>query len=338
MRIVRISWMMKFIRKYLPNWLVNYCWHFPKSLLANLVYGFPATKLKVVGVTGTKGKTTVSHEIFHILSKTGKKVALLSTIEAKIGTETIDTGLHVTNPDSFALQKILHKMVAAGCEYAVLEVTSMGLDQFRNWGIPFALAVFTTIQKDHLDYHGTLRAYWRAKARLIDQTEQVLINELDPAKDYLTEYAKRRQKTVIFYAAEKDIDSQNQKAALKATSLLGVADKNAKKALASFPGVPGRMEIIQDKPFTVIIDFAHTTDSLKSAAASIRKRFKPSGMFIGVFGCAGERDHTRRKMGLIAAKVFDAFIITSEDPRSENPSQISAEIASYARKGGAEEI
>jgi UDP-N-acetylmuramoyl-L-alanyl-D-glutamate--2,6-diaminopimelate ligase len=326
------------IRKILPNQLVNGFWHLPISVLANIIYGFPSHKLKIIGVTGTKGKTSVAHLIHHILNTSGKKAALLSTISAQICDKTIDTGLHVTNPSSFTLQKLLKYMVEMDCKYAVLEITSMGMVQYRNWGIPFALAVYTSIKQDHLDYHGSQSAYELAKAKLINQSNHVLVNKLDPSGDFLTTYAGKLGKKVSFYFPKSDINSQNATAAIGAAKLLGIKGKQAEAALDSFPGIPGRMNIVQKTPFTVIIDFAHTPDSLQGAVEHIRQEFSNINHFIGVFGCAGERDRSRRKMGFIAAKLLDAFIITSEDPRSEKPSIIAAEIASYAEAGGALQV
>src|SRR4030042_4744756 len=155
-------------------------YHLFQAVLANIYYGFPSHKLKVIGVTGTKGKTTSVHLIYHILQQNGYETVLISTVCARFGKREIDTGLHVTNPNPWGLQKLLKQAAAEGYEYVVMEVTSNGLDQFRDWGIKFKLGVFTQITSDHLDYHGSLENYRRAKAILIENSQQVLFNKHDP--------------------------------------------------------------------------------------------------------------------------------------------------------------
>ena len=149
--------MVKKIRQYIPNWLVNTFWHLPKAVLANLWYGFPSKNLTIIGITGTSGKTTTAHLIYHLLQKNGFKVALISTLSAKINTQEIKTGLHVTNPDSFTLQKLLKRIADKKYQYLVLEVTSHGLAQHRTWGINFTYGVLLNITHEHLDYHKTFK-------------------------------------------------------------------------------------------------------------------------------------------------------------------------------------
>lgn len=158
--------------------LKNY-FHFLSAILANIYYGFPSRKLKMVGLTGTDGKTTTVTLIFKILQAAGKKVAMVSTVEAFIGGQSYDTGFHVTSPDPWALQKFLKRMVDEGCEYAVLEVTSHALDQHRVWGIHFEVGVITNITRDHFDYHRTYENYLQAKAKLLLASEKIIINADD---------------------------------------------------------------------------------------------------------------------------------------------------------------
>ena len=327
------------IRKLFPNDLINITWHLPKAILANFIYLFPGKKIKVIAVTGTKGKTSTAHLIYHILKSNQRKVGLISTIEAIIADKSYDTGLHVTNPSPFALQKFLHQAVKEQLEYVVLEVTSHGLAQFRNWGLPFELGVFTNIQSDHLEYHHDLNEYKRIKAKLIDQSKKVLINQQDPGSHFLLSVASKKNVPTFQYSAEKtDFASQNKQAAIQAAVILGIDQKSAQQACLSFPGVSGRMEIIQKQPFLLVIDFAHTPDSLELALKELKKSVKIGGRLIAVFGCAGERDVGRRKMGAIAARFSNFFIITAEDPRRESLEKINLEIAKHAKTQGAIEI
>lgn len=327
------------LRSLLPNSFVNLAWHLPKAMLANLMYSFPAKKLTIIGVTGTKGKTTTAHMIFHILRKQKKKAVMISTLGAFFGDKQIDTGLHVTNPEPFTLQKLLRQAVREGFEFVILEVTSHGLSQYRNWGISFKLGVFTQVQSDHITYHGGVDKYKKAKAKLINKSGKVILNNADPSFDYLKSLARQLSiPTVVYKGKGKSFQSQNEQAALLVATQLGIDRAVAIKALKSFSGVPGRLEIIKDKPFTVVIDFAHTRDSLEAVLNNLRPLVSEKGRLIAVFGCAGGRDPRRRKMGEVAARFADFFIITAEDPRTEGVEKISEEIAQHATKADAEEI
>lgn len=319
------------------QFLKNYFWHLPKAIIACMWYSFPGTELTIVGVTGTKGKTTTSHLIYHILKETGHSVGLISSVGAFFKNQQIDTGLHVTTPDSFELQRLLRVAVKRGINEIVLEVTSSGLDQFRVWGVPFKIGVITNVYSDHLDYHKTMEHYIAAKAKLISLSEETVTNKLINHLADFEHTALKYHKTIHFFTPKSSFEETNRKAALTVVRLLGVPGEDAQKALKTFPGVPGRMEIIQKSSFTIVVDFAHTPDSLEAALRELRQSVKRGGRLIAVFGCAGERDHGRRKMGEIAAKLADLFIITAEDPRTESVEQISLEIADHAMKVGAKE-
>ncbi len=336
---LRNSTLVTSFRGLLPNWLVCYAYHLPKSILANIIYGFPSRKLKVIGITGTKGKTSTAHLIHHILLSNDKKTMLISTLSAKLGKESIDTGLHVTNPNPFQLQKFLNLAVNKGCEYAVLEVTSHGLTQFRNWGIQFDIGIITQVTADHISYHGGIEKYKSAKAKLVKASKLALLNKDDPSFSYYEKFAANFGIPIETYQAQnKDFNLQNEEAAVKTATLLGIAKNKAVKSLYSFKGVPGRMEFVKEKPFKVVIDFAHTPDSLKASLELLRKKVKKNGKLIAVLGCAGERDPGRRKVGAIAAKFADIFIITAEDPRTESLETINQTISDFALKEGAKEV
>jgi len=337
------------LRQKIPHVWVNRLKHLPTAVLANLVYGWPSRKLLVVGVTGTKGKTTTAVFLHHLLEKSGLKTGLISTIAAKIGEKEIDTGFHVTAPDHFPLQALLAQMVKRGLEYVVLEVTSHGLEQYRFWGINFSGGIITNVAEDHLDYHGTWKKYLLAKAKLFAKTQFAVLNVEDRSYPYLKDMVKGK---IITYGRTEgdlnlkncpfnlplkdDFNKLNLLAAIATAQLLGVDKINIQRALLDLSLPVGRMEVIQKEPL-VVVDFAHTPQSLAVVLASLRRAVKPHGRLIAVFGCAGERDPGRRKMGKLAAELADITVITAEDPRTEGVKKISGEIAFWAKKGGAKE-
>ena len=185
--------------------LKNYFYHFPKAILANFIYGFPSRKLFVIGITGTKGKTSVAHRIQHLLKTNNQKSILISTISAP--------GLHVTTPSSLALQKLIKQAVDSRKKYLVLEVTSHALDQYRIWGIKFDLAIFTQITRDHLYYHQTLSQYRQAKAKLIRQAKFSLFNSQDPSLKFLKTFAEKYKHPYQIYQTQaQNFVKQNQSA------------------------------------------------------------------------------------------------------------------------------
>lgn len=274
--------------------------------LASEFYGFPSRNLKIIGVTGTKGKTTTAHLIYHILISQGKKTGLVSSIVAKIGEKEIDTGFHVTSPDVVSLHKFLHDMVLAGCEYAVIEVSSHGIDQKRIAGVEFEVGVLTNIAPEHLDYHKTFEEYKKVKMSFLRSAKISVI----AAKD-----------TDINILSGK-FNNLNVDVAIKTAEVLGINRAKALEAASSFELPKGRLEEIQNtKGFRVFVDFAHTPDSLEAVLTHLRTN--TSGKLIAVFGCAGERDHKkRRKMGKTSGSLADLSVFTAEDPRTENITDI----------------
>jgi UDP-N-acetylmuramoyl-L-alanyl-D-glutamate--2,6-diaminopimelate ligase len=177
--------MIDLFRKILGQRILNY-YHLATEIVANFIYGFPSRRLRMIGVTGTDGKTTTVNMIASILREAGFKTAHLSTVNAQIGSKIYDTGLHTTTPSSFLLQKFLKQAAVAGCEYFVLETTSHSLDQHRTWGIRFETAVITNISHEHLDYHKTYEEYVRAKAKLLNNARAIILNADDKSLGYLT--------------------------------------------------------------------------------------------------------------------------------------------------------
>jgi len=245
------------IRLLFPNWAVNIFKHLPLAVFAVIFFRYPARKLKVIGVTGTDGKTTTVTLIHEILVNWGKKAALISTVTAKIGQKEIDTGFHVTSPDSWKLQRLLREIINQGFEYVVLEATSHGLVQNRFFGCHFKIGVVTNITHEHIDYHKTYLNYLKAKAKLFDRVKVGVLNRDDESFDYLNQKLKKKKIKVISYALKNkadftpqnfpfktpllgDYNQYNCLAATAATSSLKIPALQIKKTLASFKGVEGR--------------------------------------------------------------------------------------------------
>lgn len=348
-------------------------YHKLQAMQANFKYKFPGRKLKLIGVSGTDGKTTTTSMIYHILKTNGFKVGYISTIEARIGDEVLDTGLHVTTPDPWDVPKYLRMMLDKDVEYVVIEATSSGLQQNRLWGLKFDSATITNIKNDHLDYHGNWENYALAKFRLLEQLRSerlAVLNNDDTKAAYwikqrlattgivkskqlsLNWYSKnevsalaatvegisyRYQGTVFKLPVIGSYNIENSLAAINITSRYLALSKIA-KALQTFPVPKGRMEVIQKQPFTVIIDFAHTGHALEEALQAVLQLKRKEARLITVFGCAGKRDKGRRSMGEVSARLADITILTAEDPRNEKLRDVNSEIFSYAKPLGAEFI
>ena len=330
------------IRKFIPNRLVNVAKHLPEAIIANCRYGFAGRKMKVIGVTGSDGKTTTVNMLYKILKDAGKKVSMISTINASIGNEHFDTGFHVTNPSSSDLQKFLRQSYQNGDEFMVLEVTSHGLDQFRVWGIPFEIGIITNITHEHLDYHRTFDKYVQAKCKLIKNSKIAILNKTDANFETLKKVASGIVITFPFDFLLKlkvpgKYNIMNAQAAAAAARVLGLDNNSIRKSLETFLGLPGRLEEINNKSgIKVIIDFAHTPNALEQALKTLRP--DTPGRLIAVFGCAGARDRAKRPMmGKIAAEIANVIILTDEDPRFEDRNTIIEAIAEGAASAGAKE-
>lgn len=325
----------------------NIFWHLPLAVLANVFFGFPSKKLRVIGVTGTDGKTTTVSLIHHILSENGYKVAMVSTVSAKIGEEEIDTGFHVTAPDPWLLQKLLRKMANKRIECIVLETTSHGLDQFRLLGIDFEIGVLTNITHEHIDYHKTFENYRLAKLRLLKKSKTVILNKNDDSYVFLEKILRDKDIKILSYGMANtaditpdkykfktsllgDYNKLNCLAAIGAVVSFGLPKEKVLNAIPSFEGVKGRLEeIAQGQNFKVIVDFAHTPNALEQVLKLLKDRKQKDKKLIVVFGAAGLRDKTKRPMmGETAEKYADFSVITAEDPRTENVNEICNQIAS----------
>ncbi|MBE9011712.1 UDP-N-acetylmuramoyl-L-alanyl-D-glutamate--2,6-diaminopimelate ligase, partial [Pseudanabaenaceae cyanobacterium LEGE 13415] len=339
------------------------------SKLATAFYDFPAQKLKLVGVTGTNGKTTTTHLIEYLLERSHKNTALLGTLYTR-WTGFQQTALHTT-PFPVELQHQLKSALDAGCEFAVMEVSSHALAQGRVLGCEFEVTVFTNLTQDHLDFHRDMEDYFAAKALLFnsdylkgraivnldDAYGQKLVDRLD--RDSVWTYSTQQQAdlwtsdlkyesdgvsgtlhTPMGDAAFKSplvgqFNLANLLAAVGAGLQLGLKLNAIVEALPGFTGVPGRMEQVQiksDQDISVIVDYAHTPDSLENMLKASRP-FIP-GQMICVFGCGGDRDRTKRpKMGNIAATLADQVIVTSDNPRTEDPQRILEDVVAGIPKG-----
>lgn len=305
-------------------------------------------------ITGTDGKTTTSTLLYHVLHHAGKKVALISTVAAYIGKEQIDTGFHVTNPSPWQLQKLLKEIVDKKFTHVVLETTSHGIYQFRNWGITPTFAGITNITNEHLDYHVNYQEYVKAKASLLTQSELAIIPEKDQSTELLKNYLTEHNVKFITYpqsieSLPEEVQSAiqhrfpepyNQSNASLVTTLAQQMDTSVDdiaEATKTFPGVPGRMqEVPNTKKLRIIVDFAHTPNALKQALIALRKNMKPTQKLIAIYGCASERDPGKRApMGKYGAQLADYCIFTAEDPRHEDVWKIIREMKEQLTEGHA---
>ena len=324
---------------------VKNTYHKGQAVAANVLYGFPAGRMTIIGVTGTDGKTTTASMIYHILSASGKKTALISTVAAIIDGAVYDTGFHVTTPSAFSLRRYLKLAKKKGVTYLVLEVTSHGLDQARVHGIPFAISVITNVTHEHLDYHRTYEAYVLAKTRLLRASKTALLNRDDSSFPLIEQALKdyRYQGKLLTYGAEDatfalkntsftlqipgQFNRYNALAAWAVCQELDIAQATIQEALGTFVLPVGRGEIVYRKDFSVMIDFAHTPNAIEQILRTIHDEIKPTGRIIHVFGSAGKRDSTKRPlMGRASSRFADVIILTAEDPRQERVENINTEI------------
>ena len=326
-------------------------YHLFQAVGAITLNGFPSKDLVVIGVTGTDGKTTTASLIYHILRTAGEKAALISTVGAVINDKVYDVGFHVTTPSSFAVQSYIRKAKKAGVKYLVLEATSHALDQHRVTGIHFDVSVVTNISKEHLDYHKTYDKYVAAKARLFKKANVSVFNKDDRSFEKLkkivfpslnTRDLRHREKKFVTYGLKRDADINphiftfttklvgrfnlyNCLAAIAVLRQMHVSDDVIRKGLATYRAPAGRQEIVYNKDFMVINDFAHTPASFAGILPEVKQMAK--GRLIHVFGSAGKRDKYKRpEMGKISAEYSDVIVLTAEDPRDEPVEKIMGEI------------
>ncbi len=335
------------------------------AVVANVFYDYPTSKLSLIGVTGTNGKTTTTHLIEQIINDSNKKTGLIGTMYMKIGTETFAT--KNTTPESLALQAVFAEMVEKEVDTAIMEVSSHALHLGRVRGCDFNIAVFTNLTQDHLDYHKTMDAYCHAKGLLFaqlgnsygnDHLKIAILNSDDPAS---SEYEKMTAAEIVTYGIDRDCDVKatnikitaqgtsfeinafgekafvhlkmigkfnvyNALAAMATSLVYGISLSSIIKSLEEVKGVSGRFEPVDaGQPFTVVVDYAHTPDSLENVLHTIKEFVK--GKIHVVVGCGGDRDKTKRPlMAKIANELGDYLVLTSDNPRSEDPEQIIADM------------
>lgn len=310
------------------------------GIISSEFYGNPSQKLKVIGVTGTDGKTTTSSLIYHILTSNGKKCGLISTVSAKIGDKEYDTGFHVTNPDPVSLDKFLREMVDQHCEYAVIEVTSHGIDQKRIAGIKFDICVITNITKEHLDYHKTYSNYRNVKLSFLKLAKEVtIINKDDASYNFLN---NNLQNNHLYYERTNDLsgilpgvyNESNAAAAIKVCEFLGIPKEKSILSVTKYTFPEGRLEEVKNNlGVKIYVDFAHTPNALQNVLSFLSKTKK--GKLISVFGCASERDVKKRPaMARISSKLADVSVFTVEDSRSEDIFNIFKPMVRTARRLG----
>lgn len=327
------------------------------SLMCANFFGNSADKLKLIGITGTNGKTTTSFLIKQILESVGKKVGLIGTVQNMIGDEIHPAKF--TTPEPYELQKLFQMMVDAKCEYCVMEVSSQALAQGRVKGCHFAVAAFTNLTQDHLDYHKTWENYFNSKRILFENCDIAVVNVDDENGEKIVADLPCKVVTYAEKTNSSDYTAKNVK--LKATGIAyelvsttnigriicpipgrfsvynslcaavcaisaGVEFETVLVAMQETVGVKGRIEVVPtNTPFTVIIDYAHSPDGLENIIQSLRE--VAEGRIVTVFGCGGDRDKTKRPiMGEIAARLSDFCVVTSDNPRTEEPGVIIEEI------------
>lgn len=333
-------------------------YHYTQSIAANIKTGFPAHKLRVIGVTGTNGKTTTCFMIWKMLNRAGHKTGLMTTVA--YGVDKLKPELnHMTTVDAITLNNRIREIVNQKAEFLVLEVTSHALAEFRTLGIPFEIAVFTNLTHDHLDYHKTINNYRKAKGKLFKKAKFSILNADDPATKYYASLArnyityginngKNRAKNVKLTVSgvnysyndiniETNIPGKfnvyNSLAAVLVGKKLGLTNEQIESGIKALDNVEGRMNIIdKGQPFTVIVDYAHAPDALEKVFESVREH---KGKIISVHGGAGQRDPSTRPIrGAILAKYSDIVIITEDDSRDEDPEKIAAAFIKGAEKHG----
>lgn len=331
-----------------------------RAALADLsanYFGHPADDMTMIGVTGTNGKTTTTYLLKHILERKGYRVGLIGTNQNMIGSIVLET--ERTTPESYELQALFARMRDAGCTHVIMEASSHSLVLDRVRGIPFAVGAFTNLTQDHLDFHKTMENYRRAKAKLFQMCRKGVINLDDHAAkamlqdaacpcltfacendgaDLLASNLLFRADGVTFTVRcrDEEVDGklnipghfsvENALTALGIALQLDISLSDATRALATAQGVKGRVEVVPTPTdYTVLIDYAHSPDGVQNVLRTVRGF--ATGRVIALFGCGGDRDKTKRpKMGAIAAQLADFCIVTSDNPRTEDPNEIIANI------------
>lgn len=345
------------------------------SQIAALFYNFPSQQLNLIGITGTNGKTTVSHLVENIFEQAGYKCGLIGTLGNRLSSKDDYISTNHTTPQAPELQKSLKEMLDSDIKHVVMEVSSHSIEQYRVNECNFSGAVFTNLTQDHLDYHITMENYFKAKSKLfstLDEGKYAVINKDDPSAHRFIKITPEKVRVLTYGINNKaDIMAQDVKFSTDGSNFtcitpIGTIDINllmagqfsvynalaalavgiaenidlhtCKKALENTQGVAGRFEVVIREPL-VIVDYAHTPDGLLNILNAAKKILPEDGNLICLFGCGGNRDTTKRpKMGKIAEKIADKIIITSDNPRAEDPQQIITDILTGIKSLNSEKI
>ena len=292
----------------------------------------PTARLPVAAITGTNGKTTTAYLLWSILAAAGEQPGLLTNVERRVGTEVRDVGLNT--PESIDLQRLFSEMLDRGNRACVMEATSMASAKGRLEGTRFAVLVFTNLTQDHLDFHGTMEEYFESKRRLFAQADRAVVNVGD---EYGERLAAEIPAAITFRPGDAlgelklklpgRFNIENALAAAAAARALGVSEEAIKEGIEAVDRVPGRFDRVDEgQPFAVFVDYAHTPGALQTALETARE-LAPGGRVICVFGAGGDRDRAKRPlMGQVVAELADVSLVTSDNPRSEDPAAIAAEV------------
>lgn len=357
---------LKIIKRFIPRKLFLFLqplYHFFLAFWAALFYGFPSRRIRIVGVTGTKGKTTAVELMHEILTEAGFKVASLSSLRFRTRDAGTRNDLKMTMPGRFFVQRFLHNAVKSGCQYVVLEVTSEGIKQFRHRFINFKVAAMTNVSPEHIEAHGGFEKYLRAKLDLfwrLPRTGTAVLNKDDPN---FQRFSAATGASKIFYGKDA-IEINGSKLAVRDISIsdkgiefnidgttifspllgefnfynilavvaLGLGEHvsldKISSAVSGVSGLPGRMEFVQWESFAALVDYAHTPESLRGVYRTLREFNKFKSLICVLGSAGGGRDKWKRpEMGKIAAEFCDEIILTNEDPYDENPVEILEQIA-----------
>jgi UDP-N-acetylmuramoyl-L-alanyl-D-glutamate--2,6-diaminopimelate ligase len=337
--------------------LKNTFWHLPKGFYYDYKYYHPSRHLTLIGITGTDGKTTTSTLIHQILQKAGFNTGLITTNGAYFGDQIVDTGLHMTSPDSSLTQKILADMVKNGITHAVIEITAHALDQYRYFGCHFKVAALTNITHEHLNDFINLPEYTKVKSKLFLDSDIAVLNKDDPSFTYISSLLSKNK--IVSYSIDKKSNFQakdivshktllkfkvnqlsvstdsnyryqiyNILAALGVITSLNIDPKFLLDTVANFPAIKGRREEVENNlKIRTIIDFAHTPAALESTLSSLKTQTK--GKLIVIFGATGGRDQTKRpQMGKVVSQIANIAYVTADDTRSEDVTKINQQIIS----------
>ncbi len=356
--------MKKILRKIIPTWLLS-LYHFLLAYIGATAYRFPGRRMITIGVTGTNGKSTVVELLHAIFTEFGFRVASFSSLRFRIRDEVIPAKPKMTMPGRFFLQKLLNQALKTGCQLVIIEVTSEGIKQHRHRGIGFEAAVITNLRPEHIEAHGSFEAYRAAKGKLFDCAQKIIVNLDDPSAFYFLHFTadikigygllrENERADVVSVIPERvsfsagginfsyggldwqsrlagDFNLYNILAAIAVANSFKIPLEYVRNGVKNVKGVPGRLEIVREEPFRIIVDYAHTPDALEAVYRISRSLWiGNSKRLIVVLGAAGGgRDRWKRpELGKIAERFADKIYLTNEDPYDENPEQIIEEIKS----------